>query len=132
MSYKNAHIAIENRLATNFTACTVTYENVKYNATADTTFAACRIVDSGSRRMDIGTNNPLHRSFGLISVNIHVPKNTGVAAGRNLADQVAAVFRDTSFSSVTCQSPVVRNVGEVEGWYVVNMTCPFFTDTIYS
>jgi len=131
MSFAAAQIAIESRFATNFTACPVNYPNVPYDPVAGTTFCKIEVIQSWSQRADIGTNNPLHRNFGIINVNIYLPIGTGTNTGQTLADMAAAVFRDQSFSGITCRSPLVRNVGEVEGWYLVNMTCPFYHDDVY-
>lgn len=132
MSFANAQITIENRFSTNFTGCPISYPNVPYHPEPGTTFGKLEILETWSQRADIGTNNPLHRSYGLIVVNFHLPLNTGTNAGRTLADTAAAIFRDKSFSGITCRSPLVKNIGEVEGWYIINMTCNFYFDQIYS
>lgn len=132
MSFAAAQIAIENKFNTEFTACPVQYSNVDYTPTPGVTFCKLEVIDSWSQRADIGTANRLHRSFGLIIANIHLPLGLGTNIGRVIADSAAAIFRDTSFSGITCRSPLIRNVGEVEGWYIVNMTCNFHLDKSYS
>ena len=131
MSFVDAQLAIESRLYNNFSTCPVKYENVDYNPQPGVRYAEIYVVDSDNRRADIGTNNPLHRTFGFISVNIYTEKFVGSKPGRTLADEIAAVYRDTSFSGITCKSPLVRNVGEVGDWFVVNMRCEFFRDEVH-
>lgn len=132
MSFSAAQLAIETRFNTNFTSVDIKFDGVDYEATPGVTFAELKIINVDSRRADIGTTNPLHRTDGLIIVNIHTKQNIGTKTGTDLADAAAAIFRDASFSGITCRSPVVRNVGEVEKWYVVNMTCPFYRDEVHT
>jgi hypothetical protein len=131
MSFAAAQIAIESRFDTNFTACDKKFQNVGYRPTPGTSFAELFVTDVGSARVDIGTTNPLHRATGLISVNIHTKIGIGTNTGRVLADTAGDIFRDTSFSSITCRSPVVQNVGENQDWYITNMTCEFYRDEIH-
>jgi hypothetical protein len=132
MTFAAAQIAIEARFDTNFTACAKKFENVNYEPKPDVNFAELHVVEADNRRVDIGTNNPLHRTYGTISVNIYTAKHIGSNTGRTLADTAAAVFRDASFSGITCRSPLVRNVGEIEDWYVINMSCEFFRDEVHT
>lgn len=131
MSFAQAQMDIETRFYQNFTACPVKYENVDYDPQPGTSYAEIYVVESDNRRADIGTNNPLHRTLGLISVNVYTKKFIGSKTGRTLADTAADVFRDASFSNITCRSPLVRNVGEVGDWFVVNMTCEFYRDEVH-
>jgi len=131
MSFADAQLAIETRFYTNFTSCDIKYENVDYNPQPKRSYAELYIVEAENYRADIGTNNPLHRTIGIISVNVYTAKYIGSKTGRTLADAAAAVFRDASFSGITCRSPLVRNVGESGDWFVVNMTCEFYRDEIH-
>jgi hypothetical protein len=128
MSFAEAQIAIESRFDTNFTACEKKFQNAGYRPKADTNFAEIFVVEADNRRVEIGSTNPLHRTTGLISVNIHTKIGIGTNTGRALADTAADIFRDTSFSGITCRSPLVQNIGEVEDWYIINMTCEFYRD----
>jgi hypothetical protein len=129
MSFSAAQLAIENEFATNFTGCAVKYENVEFDPTPNSSFAELIVSDTSSRNAAIGQS--LHRSTGVIIVNIHTSKGIGTVTGRDLADKAAAVFRNKTFSGITCRSPVVRNAGEVQEWFVVNMMCGFFRDEIH-
>jgi len=127
MSYQAETIAIESRFASGFTACLVKYSNVNFEPTAGTAWAELRVIVADSIRASIGDTN-LHRNVGIISVNIFEPRGIGTAAGKLKADLAAAVFRSQSFSGITCRSPKVVEVGEVEEWYVINMSVPYFRD----
>jgi hypothetical protein len=132
MSFAAEQIAIENYFATGFTACAVKYENVEFVPVQETSFAELKIVDFSSHQAEIsGLSTALHRSTGLIIISIHTSQGTGTQAARLLADKAATVFRRKQFSGITTRSPVVRNAGEVEEWYVVRVLCSYYRDAIY-
>jgi hypothetical protein len=127
MSFAAAQLAIEGRFATGFTHCAIRWQNVAFNPGANQTFAEIQVIDGNAFRASIGPD-ALHRSTGVISVNIYSPENIGTLTGRVLADAAGDIFRDAIFSKITCRSPVVRNVGSVNGRNVTNMTVAFFRD----
>jgi len=129
MTAKAETIAVESRFATNFTVCIVKYANVRFTPTPEIAWADLRVIIADSINAEVGGG--LHRNAGIISVNIYEPINTGTAAGKNKADLAAAVFRDKQFSSITCRSPKITEVGEIDEWYVINMSVPFFRDEIF-
>jgi hypothetical protein len=131
MSFADTQLAIETRFTTGFTSSPIKYENVDYDPVPGTNYVELFVVETYNRRADIGTNNPLHRTSGAISVNVYTAKYIGTKTGRALADLAAAVFRDASFSGVICRSPLVRNVGESGDWYAINMTCEFYRDETF-
>ena len=131
MSFSTSQIAIENTFATGFTACAIKYENVEFEPIQHVSFAELKIVDFSSHQAEItGGTTAIHRSTGIIIINIYTSKGIGTRTGRVLADKAATVFRRQTFNGITCRSPVVRNAGEVEEWYVVRVLCPFFKDEI--
>ncbi len=129
MTSKAETIAIESRFATNFTVCSVKYSNVKYDPTPRQAWADIKVIIADSIKAEIGGG--LHRNVGIISVNIYEGVNTGTATGKEKADIAAAVFRDAAFSGITCRSPMITEVGEIDEWYVINMSVPFFRDKIF-
>lgn len=129
MTAKAETIAIESRFATNFTTCNVKYSNVKYDPTPEEAWVEIKVIIADSMRAEVGGG--LHRNAGIISVNIYEPINTGTAAGKDKADLAAAVFRGQQFSGITCRSPMITEVGEIDEWYVINMSVPFFRDEIF-
>jgi hypothetical protein len=129
MTAKADSIAIESRFATMFTVCSAKYANVKFTPTNRVAWADINVVIADSMNAEVGAGR--HRNIGIISVNIYEPINTGTAAGKLKADQAAAVFRDQQFSGITCRSPKIIQVGEVDEWYVINMSVPFYRDETY-
>jgi len=132
MTAQADQIAIENRFGTLFTAVQVKYANVDtFVPDDDETWCELFITIADSRRASIGDDDKLHRTTGVISVNVYVPKGTGTVNGKAIADTAAAIFRDAQFSGITCRSPAITDIGEVENWYVINMTVPFQRDELF-
>jgi len=129
MTAKAETIAVESRFATNFTVCSVKFSNVNFTPIPREAWVEIRVVIADSIKAEIGGG--LHRNAGIISVNVYEPVNTGTAAGKEKADLAAAVFRGQQFSGITCRSPRITEVGEIDEWYVINMSCPFFRDEIF-
>ena len=129
MTFKAESIAIESRFAAMFTVCPVKYSNVPYKPIG-VAFAELKVIVADSVRASIGDTN-LHRNTGIISVNIFEPVNTGTSTGKEKADLAAIVFRSASFSGITCRSPKVVEVGEIDEWYVINMSVPYFRDETF-
>lgn len=129
MTFKAANIAIESRFTSGFTACPVKYANVDYRPVAGVAWAELHVVVADSINAEIGSG--LHREVGIISVNIYDKRGFGTANAREKADLAAAVFRDAQFDGITCRSPKVVAVGEVEEWYVVNMSVPYYRDEFF-
>ena len=128
MSFQQAQLDIETRFAVAFTSTvSVKYQNVNFRPTSGQTYAELQIFDTATIRASLGTP-ALHRTHGLIRVNIFTTLNSGTTTGRALADAAAAIFRDATFSGIVCRSPRVLNVGEAEGWWVTSMIVEFYRD----
>ena len=129
MTAKADSIAIESRFATGFTVCLVKYSNVKFVPANRIAWAEIHVIIADSMNAEIGAGR--HRNIGIISVNIYEPINTGTAAGKEKADIAVAIFRDQQFNGITCRSPKIVQVGEVDEWYVINMSVPFYRDETF-
>ena len=130
MSFFDAQLAIEAKFAAAFSGCPVKYENVDFEGGNQEVFCELVVVDTTTRRMNIGSPG-LHRNWGIVQAKIFTPRNIGTATGRALADAAAGIFRDTQFEGITCLSPAVRNIGEVEGWWLTVMAVEFYRDETF-
>lgn len=83
-----------------------------------------------STQVDITSNNPRTRTTGVILIQIFSPLGKGDKAAMQLADAIKAQFRMVTAEGVTYQEPTITTVGEREGWWQVNVTCPFQYDEI--
>jgi len=130
MSFATAQISIESRFAAAFSGCPVKYENVDFVSQDGETYCELEVIDVSTQRANVGSP-ALERNWGIIRASIFTPRNIGTATGRALADAAAGIFRDVQFDGITCLSPAVRNIGEVEGWWLTSMTAEFYRDETF-
>ena len=131
MSFASERQAIESRFSTQWgTTTPIKYDNIKYVPTAGTSFVALEIHKGASIQASLGTS-PLFRGIGIISVNIYTPTGSGTNTGRAYADTAAGIFRNVVFSGIVCKSASVTRLGEQEGWFIYNVSIPFYHDETY-
>jgi hypothetical protein len=71
-----------------------------------------------------------YRHTGIIFNQIFVEANKGEKAAMCLVDKISAIWRGQRFGGIQCQAVTVTNVGESNGWYQVNVSCPFYRDEL--
>jgi hypothetical protein len=128
MSYKDEHKAIEARFNTNWASTTpVKYDNVDFTPTPGENWIELQIHNGDQIPVSLGgTVN--YRAIGIISINVHTALNIGSQTGKNLADTAAAIFRGKTFSTITCRGAPITRLGESNGWFVYNVSIPYFRD----
>jgi uncharacterized membrane-anchored protein len=124
-AFQTIRSAIEARLNTNWTSTPIAWDNVPYTPDANTAFIRLIIDEVDSQQASMATI-PCHRILGLIHVMIMVPINTGTNTARGHADTIAGIFRNANFSSIQCQSPRIRRVGDIGEWYQYSVLVPFY------
>lgn len=134
MSFADERAAIEARFAANWSTTRVKYENTQFEQPR-TAWVALFILNGDGRAISIG-NDPLHRYAGVISVQVHVPESSGTQTGRAYADTIAAIFRNRQFSNgssgtITCRVPSIGIPVVRDGWYQINVTCPYQRDVYH-
>jgi len=70
------------------------------------------------------------RNIGLLFVQIFVKTGTGSQQSMNLADRVSSYFKGVSVDGVTYKTPSVFHVGSSDGYYQMNVQCPFYADDL--
>lgn len=130
MTFAAMHTAIESRFATLWTDKTVpvAYANVLFDP-PPSPWLRLTVVDGGSFQASLG-RNPLNRYVGIIYVSIFVMKDTGERAARAMADLIAPIFRQVSFSGIVCEVPYFRPVGPDGAYYNANLLCPYRYDVV--
>ena len=126
-AFQDIRAAIEARLSSNWTTTAIAWDNVEYNPTPATSFIRLIVDEVDSTQVSMATT-PCHRIVGLIHIMIMVPINTGTNVARGYADTLAGIFRNADFSSVKCQSPRIRRVGDVGEYYQLSVLIPFYVD----
>jgi hypothetical protein len=131
MSFTSQNSAIRSRFHTNWgTDPPVKYDNMDFTPPANSAFVEISIIDGDQVPVSVGSS-VLYRNLGFISVNIHVPLNTGTKAINQYEDTVAGIFRSQQFSGITCRNVTVNTVGEVNGRFVKNVSIEFFRDEAF-
>jgi len=129
MSFADESKAIELRLDANWGSTTpIKSDNVDYTPVTGTTYIELQIHNAQGVRVTIGTQNPLYRYPGIISINIYGSLNEGTRTLLGYADSIADIFRGATFSNLICRTPKITRIGELDGWFVYNVSIPFHRD----
>ena len=133
MSYESIRSAIENRFNQGWGSTTpVKWSNIEFKHTPKQDFVMFYILDALTARAEITMNNPLHRSTGIIQVNIYAKLHTGMNAINTYIESILAIYRDVTFSGITCFDHAVNHLGEMHGWYTVAVSFTFRADFRYT
>ncbi len=135
-AFNDERRAFEVRLADNFTALPIKYENVPFPQPV-TGWVDIIIISAGGGRISVGTTVKRHRYVGNVQINIYVPEDTGTAACRAHADTIDAIFRDQQFSdansgTITCRTPAYVPGDVVNGFYFGILSIPYQRDKNFS
>lgn len=112
----------------------VKYENQAFTMPTTETWAALTIVTAEGNKIDL-RENALHRYGGIVIVQVFQKERTGTGAARELAGRVAEIFREQELcdDALECglirfRTPAVLTIGLVNGWYQMNVNCPYIRD----
>ena len=141
MSYEQERKTIEKRMRDNWDSFTVPvqYENVSVLKKGTQTlkdinglekFVRLTITPAGGEQIDVGGN--ADRYFGVITVQVFVKQGLGSAIVRKLVDEVYNIFNRQCFNGILCRTSTMDTIGEVNGWYQVNVNTPFYRETPYT
>ncbi len=135
MSYEGIANTIRSRFKTliaEVQSLPIQYDNQDFKIPDNRLWARCNIKFGESRQVSIGggASGNRFRHVGLLMVQLFQPLDRGDKAALALADGIAGTFRGVTVSGVTFRTPSVQNVGRVNGWWQVNVDCPFCADQI--
>lgn len=123
--------AIFGRLNTNWSDATpIAWPNEGYEPDAGDAWLEPVLNTQDAFNADIASS-PRIRHPGLLTVNVRTPLGEGDGQARRLGDDVADIFRNVSFSGITFRAPTVRPVGREDGWYRVQVDCPYWRDSTH-
>ncbi len=128
--------AFEARMAAQFTALPIKYENVPFKQPT-TGWVDFQILPAGGGRISVGTTVKRHRYLGNLQIDIYLPEDTGSSDARSHADTIEAIFRDQQFSAgdsgtITCRTPVYVKGGIVKGYLRGILSIPYQRDKTFS
>lgn len=132
MSFATELTAIESRFLTNWNVSDgkVVYGNLQYNPPSTTSDPWLRLTVQHGETNRASVYPDHYRNNGVIFTQVFVRSNQGSIEAMALADKVAAIWRGQQFSGIHCLAVSVVDVGISNGWYQVNVVCPFYHDEL--
>jgi hypothetical protein len=130
-TFQDIRSAIETRFSTNYTDTAISWDNVAYDPSPETSFVRLIINEVDSFQVSMSTT-PCHRFTGIIHVLIMVPVGTGTDTARGYADTVANIFRNACFDNINCRTPRIVRVGDVGEYFQYSCLINFWKDEALS
>jgi hypothetical protein len=139
MSFADDANAIRSRFATEWPplrpTVPVAYDNAAFDPAADARDAdgdpapwvRLTIIPGDGFQASLGTPR-VWRSTGLVTVQVFVPLGQGDGLARELADDVAGLFRGVSLSGLIFRAPSLTRIGADGAWYQINVATPYQAD----
>lgn len=128
MAFDTVHQTIVDRVEANKGSVIVEYPNAEAVTPTDGPFMRLTIIPGETRPIEMG-GTKTYRQVGVVVLQLL--DKTGKGEGRllELADTMKIVFRSVIDGSVVFRSPSISRVGPVDdGWYQINLTCPYHSD----
>jgi hypothetical protein len=125
--------AIMTRLNANFTAIPVIgFNDDGEGEDLNGDFVVVKVMPDSSTVASINGPTNRIRTSGVIIFYIYTALNTGIQAGVDYADQIAAIFRQKSFDNVVCLSTRLayqdKNEYNKKSLWLTQLVCGFFYD----
>ena len=125
--FQDIRQSIETRLADNWTATDISWDNIPYTPLPETPFIRLLINEVDAQQISMA-NIPCHRIIGIIHILVMVPIGTGTNTARGYVDSLADIFRNANFDGITCRSPKIVRVGDVGEYYQYSVLVNFWVD----
>jgi hypothetical protein len=113
---------------------TMTYDNSPPPVLAENVSPYPRIraaIRLGSNNQaDIRPDAARSRRSGVVLFSLFQKAEEGDGTLDALADEVEKAFRRTTIDGIVFRTPYTNTIGRVGSEWQVNVTCPFYTDTI--
>ncbi len=115
----------------------VSFDNVEADSKLKATKAAnepwVRVtIREGSSNLAGLALTKLYRDNGIIIVQVFTKLGVGTNTARKLAEQVRGILRYADIGNgLFLKAPAINPIGEVEGWYQINVTTPIQWDSIH-
>ena len=135
MSVETERAAIEKYFSDNWTTTPIQFDNVKFNKPNDSKWVTITITTGSSTQITLGSDSPLNRHVGTIIVQVFTQAGVGSKQAKELARDVANIFRRKVFNisateTILCREPTIQRVGvETDtGLYNLNVNISFWRD----
>jgi len=135
--WDDTRIAIESRLADNWTTTPIRYwsSGVPF-APTNTAYVALQIEEFEARQISLGPPPQLHRYFGVITLQVLLPEGQPAKQADGYCDTLDTLFRGVQFQHgnsgwIVTRTPQKRNVGIQSGWFQTNLVIPYKRDRLH-
>jgi hypothetical protein len=133
--WDDVHKTIEERMTSlwNTATAALLWDNVKGEPPSDgTPWIRTTIVEGQSVKIELGGSPGRHRSVGVVMFQIFTAIDKGSRPARAVAKALAILFRSVTVNGIIFKAPSLQRVGDTkDGWYQMNLVCPFRWDVTY-
>jgi hypothetical protein len=132
-SYTEEQAAIMGRISDEWTTTSIAYPNTHFDPAESAAYIRPVVRRGTAFNASVSSTNRRIRHPGLLIIEVRVRKNTGDEDALDHGDALAALFRNLSLApGIHFRAPTVRDLGpDASGWYVVQVECPFWRDSIH-
>ena len=127
MSFVLEQSSIEIEFSNNWPHTQIARDNVSFSPQGLDEWVRFSDLNADAKQASLG-NNPLFRYRGMVVIQIFTKVNSGAARALELSDYVTGIFRSKKIGDVQFQVPAVTRIGPRDGWYQVNVDCPYYRD----
>ena len=107
----------------------VEYDNVKFTVPNGSTWVRWSVRPGASNQASIGCpGSNRHRSGGVAIAQVFATLETGDKNQMIIVDAIKKAFQAVTDQGVIFMTPSIAVVGRSDGWWQVNVTCPFQAD----
>lgn len=132
MTLNDIDTSIINRFAENYNLSDVQHENVPFDLNREAEFVRLSVVKGDSKQVSMGgASGNYFRQQGIIYVQVYTPVGLGTSLANTIAESVSGVWRNQQFDNIVCGAPDINHIGEVDGWFQLNVSCDFYVHSIY-
>lgn len=133
MTFEQIQAAIRTKFKTlaDSNALATAYDNNTFDPASKPLWCRLTIKPGQSEQMSIGAPGANRfRNPGVMFAQLFVPDGTGDKVILAMADIIANGFRSVAVTGITYMTPSITTVGRTEKWYQVNVTVPYYSDSI--
>ena len=128
-TYETLLETIRKRIHDNITGYPIAWDNVSFEPSGAATWLRATVELGESVQVELGATSTYRRP-GNVVFQIFTQPDTGDEEWTQIADMIQEFFRGQSEDGITWRTPTINKVGERQGWWQVNVTCPFYSDVI--
>lgn len=126
MSFDIIRRDVEAYLVANWASTPIQFTNVKFvNPVGE--WIRCQVIFGDSTQISMGSTQD-HRTELLIVISLFGKNNSGTGQLLTYADTLTTLFTNKTIGVCNTRSPSVNEIGEVDGFYQINLVTPAWSD----